>query len=503
MFPSPPNSFSFPSPASPSSWLSSPPFSRRRGAYSPTTSTLLAPFPSPTKRQTSTHPHVFERTKKRKLFHRFFRSGAILSAARGGAGPSGWTAFEPPSSALAPREEEWTGDGKGWLQKLVFHFQKKVIVSSGLPIPGPLPPRSKLQRSTSSPPALHHALGAPVEYHQSNTVSQVGGDNTPTPALKQHLLAVLRLRLAEGGASSKAGEAGLRFKKFVHLVCNILVRCTNFDCARWVVWNVWMRRTTTVRELPPSSPATPSPITPERGGYDEEEFDDDEEECEDDDYDGEDDGELGTQGFFGDDGEEEENLDEENSSSALRTTPTASFMLPLLLDMEVETVTPSTISPVEPPPTPDETLATPPQFSPSPSLITTTPLCLSDASSSSGTPLSPTTPPVPVPQSPRRSPRVLPSQSQAPPPLPQAHGPPSLPPTLRTRETERPKLPRRGMSLPGRFVGPDGSGEGDTGNAASVGLGLGAVGVGGVPSGGSGGVNLAGPTTTEAVMVEV
>lgn len=43
-----------------------------------------------------------------------------------------------------------------------------------------------------------------------NGANNAGANAAP---LKQHLLAVLRMRLREGGGSSKGGEAGLRFKK--------------------------------------------------------------------------------------------------------------------------------------------------------------------------------------------------------------------------------------------------------------------------------------------------
>lgn len=58
-------------------------------------------------------------------------------------------------------------------------------------------------RSVSSPPAFHQ-----TQYQQH----QPPGAGPP---LKQHLLAVLRMRLSEGGGSSRGGEAGLRFKKYV------------------------------------------------------------------------------------------------------------------------------------------------------------------------------------------------------------------------------------------------------------------------------------------------
>lgn len=61
----------------------------------------------------------------------------------------------------------------------------------------------KRNRSISSPPAFNRDKAAP----------DVGGGPWAPPPLKQHLLAVLRMRLSEGGGTSKGGEAGLKFKK--------------------------------------------------------------------------------------------------------------------------------------------------------------------------------------------------------------------------------------------------------------------------------------------------
>lgn len=79
--------------------------------------------------------------------------------------------------------------------------------------------RTRASRSVSSPPAFPQSTpGTPLQ-------SLTQHPNLPPAALKQHLLAVLRSRLAsEGGGNSRGGEAGLRFKK-------------------WVVYNAWMKRT--------------------------------------------------------------------------------------------------------------------------------------------------------------------------------------------------------------------------------------------------------------------
>ncbi|ORY82991.1 hypothetical protein BCR35DRAFT_303656 [Leucosporidium creatinivorum] len=239
------------------------------------------------------HPHLLSRTKKRKLVHRFFRCEAILSGppTPSSSSPLSSPTTSPPSkprarpiysptqprrppawwpsvsrnagdgmaSRMGPAEAEWVGDGSGWLSRLRLNFtaggggaaakleqalkadqakgkgrevegtseQLGALLGAsaigGRPMLAMAPAMgrtvSKRSRSASSPPAFNRGKSAP----------EVGGGPWAPPPLKQHLLAVLRMRLSEGGGTSKGGEAGLKFKK-------------------WVVWNSWMRRTSGLNE---------------------------------------------------------------------------------------------------------------------------------------------------------------------------------------------------------------------------------------------------------------
>ncbi|SCV74781.1 BQ2448_7810 [Microbotryum intermedium] len=78
--------------------------------------------------------------------------------------------------------------------------------------------RSRPSRSVSSPPDWT----PPTSHSHANPSGEHNFPWTPLP-LKQHLLAVLRARSAENGGSSRGGDAGLKFKK-------------------WVIWNHWSRR---------------------------------------------------------------------------------------------------------------------------------------------------------------------------------------------------------------------------------------------------------------------
>lgn len=76
--------------------------------------------------------------------------------------------------------------------------------------------RGRPGRSNSSPPSLGGAafvdeLVRATTTDGSATVNE--GRPWAGPTLKQHLLAVLRLRLSEGGGTSRGSEAGLKFKK--------------------------------------------------------------------------------------------------------------------------------------------------------------------------------------------------------------------------------------------------------------------------------------------------
>lgn len=142
---------------------------------------------------------------------------------------------------MGPAEAQWVGDGSGWYSKLQLRLGRAVLgqessfvirqnnkgkgpqvldermaidghggasTSGGAAMStaaGSAPmtrTRTRGSRSLSSPPAF-----------QMQAQSNSGGGPWAPPPLKQHLLAVLRMRLSEGGGSSKGGEAGLKFKK--------------------------------------------------------------------------------------------------------------------------------------------------------------------------------------------------------------------------------------------------------------------------------------------------
>ncbi|KAM0746349.1 hypothetical protein T439DRAFT_137046 [Meredithblackwellia eburnea MCA 4105] len=278
------------------------------------------------------HPHLLTRTKKRKLFHRFFRSEAFFfssttttspkkkqqtsfpgpdsdhntfiphSVGFGNGGDSGgggsisretvagergdeesltgktgvvtgssrakklstwWenmgrsTAAEGRESPLSRGEAEWSERdeeevGKHWVRKLQLRFgvgsaratarteeekdgetragdeEAMEDVSEYDSSPSSVSMVRSRTRSASSPPTFSSTYSSLHNNQQQQLSAQVQSGPTlasssQAPPLKQHLLAVLRVRLSEGGASSKGGEAGLRFKK-------------------WVAWNAWMKR---------------------------------------------------------------------------------------------------------------------------------------------------------------------------------------------------------------------------------------------------------------------
>lgn len=143
------------------------------------------------------------------------------------------------ASRMGPAEAEWVGDGSGWLSRLRLnlagggaaaqleqalkadkakgkgremegttnHLGALLGASAmgGRPVLAVAPAMGRTvrrNRSISSPPAFNR-----------EKAPEVGGGPWAPPPLKQHLLAVLRMRLSEGGGTSKGGEAGLKFKK--------------------------------------------------------------------------------------------------------------------------------------------------------------------------------------------------------------------------------------------------------------------------------------------------
>lgn len=217
---------------------------------------------TPKRASVGPHPHLLERTKKRKLFHRFFRSESLLAGPAApappptlGLGPGlALPRSQPPDaskkqptwwpsvsrsmgegreSRLGPAECEWVGEGDNWLSRLQLRFggtpaggsregtgpdsDEREIAGKDSDERAGVGPRtrsggvvasnggkSRRNRSASSP-----ATFTPTDYHLHHHPQSVPG----APPLKQHLLAVLRMRLSEGGSTSRGGEAGLRFKK--------------------------------------------------------------------------------------------------------------------------------------------------------------------------------------------------------------------------------------------------------------------------------------------------
>ncbi|GAA6020759.1 hypothetical protein JCM10207_002014 [Rhodosporidiobolus poonsookiae] len=246
-------------------WLrsASPPEPSHASSSSPSAACTCA-----TKRDSSSsspNPHLPspERTKKKKVHHRFIRDPLLLagpakSAAASPVSTSASPARSPsrtpstsswwPSvsrsfgqgveSRLGPAEEEWTGDGGGWVAQLSLRLNSLDVSSSETGDATNVPPgepghpmRPPLHGRSFSSPAILGLRPPVLEPFQSTTAEQAS-PALEGPALKQLLLRNLRERLASEGGTSKAGEAGLRFKK-------------------WVVWNSFTRRQ---RYEPPTDP---------------------------------------------------------------------------------------------------------------------------------------------------------------------------------------------------------------------------------------------------------
>ncbi|GAA5869321.1 hypothetical protein JCM8547_008644 [Rhodosporidiobolus lusitaniae] len=232
-----------------------------------TTFTASPPSPSSsctcTKRSshsTSPNPHLFpspERIKKRKLRHRYFRSDALFSSpssppsasqprprplgrSLSASGASWWpSASRQAESRFAPAEEEWTGSGEEWEkaaeEELALSFSSFGLSSSSPENSAlhPSPPvRPTLPRSFSSPASLGHR---PPSFSLSPPPEKPQQEEHDAAALKRLLLKNLRMRMASEGGTSKAGEAGLRFKK-------------------WVVYNAFTRRQRELDSLSLGSP---------------------------------------------------------------------------------------------------------------------------------------------------------------------------------------------------------------------------------------------------------
>ncbi|GAA5883994.1 hypothetical protein JCM6882_002095 [Rhodosporidiobolus microsporus] len=253
-----PTSFTFAPP--PLAGANYPTLSAAPSSPSPSSSSCTCTSPKRPSSSPSTNAHVPspERTKKRKIRHGFFRSSSLFtppspspspsapssarprSAGEGTTPPSWWPSVsrsfgQGTESRFAPKEEEWTGNGEGWVAQLSLQLTSLSV--SPEPVEetpsflgdengGPRRPRAGLARptptrSSSSPAWLGQRAASVFEVAQPEPPQALV--ELEGPALKQVLLKNLRARLTAEGGTSKAGEAGLRFKK-------------------WVVWNSFNRR---------------------------------------------------------------------------------------------------------------------------------------------------------------------------------------------------------------------------------------------------------------------
>ncbi|GAA5883492.1 hypothetical protein JCM16303_003827 [Sporobolomyces ruberrimus] len=250
------STFTFPPPSSSSSPHPSSPRGKRDPSSSDRHSSLFS----------------FSRLKKRKLLHTHFRSPILFSPPSSpssssysnpsssrttlrttttvGRGiPSKWWASvsrcdgESKQSRFGPKEEEWTGQnhqyeqerqnrsmqvirsegGQGSLDMGLGRGGKEVVVLETRIVLLERP--STLSRSISAPAILDSTSTTRQEDERGrgteglNLVEQVVVP-VSGPALKKLLLASLRQKWTSEGGPTSAGEASLRFKK-------------------WVMWNAW------------------------------------------------------------------------------------------------------------------------------------------------------------------------------------------------------------------------------------------------------------------------
>jgi len=219
-----------------------------------------SPFSVTLKRAPPPNPHLAERTKQRKLSHRFLRSESLLAppparalvpTATPTATPTGFLRVRtesdvlvtlaltgaarvprPPPllrpkrrlpawwasvsrtfgdglpSRLGPEEHVWVGDGRAWLPALGrSRGHPPQDEPFAVPVLGP-----------AGAPRRHCQVGPAQDENQAPVAAADSDADTDAGAAKKQLLAVLRRRLAESGGPTRAGEAALRFR-------------------RWVIWN--------------------------------------------------------------------------------------------------------------------------------------------------------------------------------------------------------------------------------------------------------------------------
>ncbi|GAA5908481.1 uncharacterized protein JCM6883_005560 [Sporobolomyces salmoneus] len=199
--------------------------------------TFESPLHSPSSQSSSkrdlSQSSASTRLKKRKVLHNFYRSPLILSGPSNSATPPlsssapstsssiatprWWASVsrcdgESKQSRFAPNEEEW----------IEGEYDDSFSKTSRLQIPldrsfTPTRPTSTLSRSESAPAILEStSTGEPPQLEGEEPVSG--------PALKKLLLLNLRQKWSKEGVPTSAGEAALRFKK-------------------WVLWNAWRLET--------------------------------------------------------------------------------------------------------------------------------------------------------------------------------------------------------------------------------------------------------------------
>ncbi|GAA5963977.1 hypothetical protein JCM3765_007825 [Sporobolomyces pararoseus] len=185
------------------------------------------------------------RLKKRKVLHNFYRSPSLLSGptalstfstspslfetprsiprtSSSSTTPNWWASIsrcdgEQKQSRFAPSEEEWMiGNDSEWSKSSTLALSSTTAAPEAVERPN-----VTLTRSESAPAVL--------ESNSSGGRGQGGGgveaeEPISGPALKKLLLLNLRQKWSNEGVPTSAGEAALRFKK-------------------WVMWNAWRLET--------------------------------------------------------------------------------------------------------------------------------------------------------------------------------------------------------------------------------------------------------------------
>lgn len=124
---------------------------------------------------------------------------------------------------MTPDEASWVGDGNGWNNdssstscKLLRRLKGKFRCRNKEGIEGveeDVDMEEGENEKNSSTWGFNWSSSSSSSNEMNQPIPTTNSNSNSAAPLKQHLLAVLRMRLREGGGSSKGGEAGLRFKK--------------------------------------------------------------------------------------------------------------------------------------------------------------------------------------------------------------------------------------------------------------------------------------------------